>query len=423
MKKFVLLTVVVMMLFCSLGPVYAANQTPYTEQRAQSDYLCGATFTLEQPEQYEQWLARELTQARNEYRLNTITVYGLENFDDAYKAALFTQLKALDMQICVRIEGYDSDFAFTQKDAQKVMARYEGLVAFTSRPEYRDTVRYYAINMPVDDPAVQANLGGVNSELCKANQVTYAQQIVRLMRQCTVKNDNADAKLYLSVFYGWDGTYDVPSYASAGADGYFINNYTYPAGDRLADAGDSPDDILNTPRLRGIMKLFLEDYPHKPPLVVESGFHTLEYNNGQWPAQTAGLVLDRETKAVAMKELVAFYEREYPFVEGLLYFGYNLFKEEGNPPAVMDWAMKYPTEDKSAGTCIPGQTGINLMDNAGFEHAVDAFPCWGHNSAVTPNTDPAYTHSGAVSAKVATGHQADAYTSVNGLWNEYLCTF
>lgn len=413
MKKIILLAVVVMILFCNTVTVSAANQTPYTEQMAQGDYLCGATFILEKPANYAKWLEQELTQAKEEYHLNTITVYGLENYDDAYKTALFNQLKKLDMKICVRIEGYDSTFAFTREDAAAVMSRYKELVEFTCQPQYRDTVYYYALNMPVDDPAVQENLGGVNSWRSKTNQVSYAKEIVRLMRQCTAENGYADAKLYLSVFYGWDGTYDVPSYASAGADGYFINNYTYPASDTLTGADGDPKDILNTPRLSRIMGMFLEDYPHKPPLVVESGFHTLEYNNGQWPAQTAGLVLDRETKAIAMKELVEFYEREYPFVEGLLYFGYNLFKEEGNPPAVMDWALKYPTEDKSQGTTVPGSKGINLMDNPGFEQDKQWFPCWGHSASVTPNTNANFTHSGAVSAKVAAGHKGEAYAYCN----------
>lgn len=413
MKKIILLAVVVMILFCNTVAVSAANQTPYTEQMAQGDYLCGATFILEKPTNYAKWLEQELTQAKEEYHLNTITVYGLENYDDAYKTALFNQLKKLDMKICVRIEGYDSTFAFTKDDAAAVMKRYQNLVVFTCQPQFRDTVCYYALNMPVDDPAVQENLGGVNSWRSKTNQVSYAKEIVRLMRQCTAENGYADAKMYLSVFYGWDGTYDVPSYASAGADGYFINNYTYPASDTLTGADGDPKDILNIPRLSRIMGMFLEDYPHKPPLVVESGFHTLEYNNGQWPAQTAGLVLDRETKAVAMKELVAFYEREYPFVEGLLYFGYNLFKEEGEPPAVMDWALKYPTEDKSQGTTVPGSKGVNLMDNAGFEQDKQWFPCWGHSASVTPNTNADFTHSGAVSAKVAAGHKGEAYAYCN----------
>ena len=413
MKKIILLAVVVMILFCNAIAVSAADQTPYTESMSQSDYLCGATFILEKPANYVQWLEQELTQAREEYHLNTITVYGLENYDDAYKTALFNQLKKLDMKICVRIEGYDSTFAFTKEDAAAVMARYEDLVEFTCQSQFRDTVYYYALNMPVDDPAVQANVGGVNSYRSKINQVAYAKEIVKLMRQCTAENGFADAKLYLSVFYGWDGTYDVPSYASAGADGYFINNYTYPASDTLAGADGDPKDILNTPRLSRIMSLFLQDYPQKPPLVVESGFHTLEYNNGQWPAQTAGLVLDRETKAVAMKELVAFYEKEYPFVEGLLYFGYNLFKEEGEPPAVMDWSMKYPTEDKSQGIIVTGNKGINLMDNAGFENDVKSFPSWGYNSQVKPNTHTEFTHSGIASAKVEAGHRGEAYAYCN----------
>lgn len=337
-------------------PASAAALTPYTEETAESGFLCGATFVLEKPLDYEQWLAAELQKARDIYHLNTITVYGLEDYDDAYKAALFSQLERLGMKVCIRIESYDTEkFAFTAEDAAEVMQRYQNLVEFTSREEYRDLVHYYALNMPVDDPAVHENLGGVNSDLSKANQVTYAEEIVRLMRQCTAKSGFADAKLYLSVFYGWDGTYEIPSYVSAGADGYFINNYTYPQGKNLPGADADPKDILNTQRLADIMELYLEDYPDAPNLVIECGFHTLEYNDGNWPGQTAGLVLDQETKRVALKEIVAFYRENYPFVEGLLYFGYNLFKEEGNPPTVMDWALQYPVE------------GYSEAENAGYK--------------------------------------------------------
>lgn len=356
MKRILLLFLTIAMIAGSAVSVLAANQTPYTEELADSDFICGATFVLEKPADYEQWLASELQKARDIYHLNTVTVYGLEDYDDAYKAALFSQLKRLGMRVCIRIESYDADtFAFTKENAAEVMENYESLVAFTCQAEYRDTVYYYALNMPVDDPAVQENLGGVNSAMSKANQVTYAQELIRLMRQCTAENGYADAKLYLSVFYGWDGSYEVPSYASAGADGYFINNYTYPDSKELPGADTDPENILNTDRLSHIMELFLKDYPDRPPLMIECGFHTLEYNGGQWPGQTAGLVLDRQTKGVAMQTLVEYYRENYSFVEGMLYFGYNLFKEEGDPPTVMDWALQYPVE------------GFSEAENAGYE--------------------------------------------------------
>ena len=368
MKKVLIWLLGMVMVVSIILPVTAAKLTPYTAETAESGFLCGATFVLEKPADYEKWLANELQKARDIYNLNTITVYGLEDYDDAYKTVLFEQLKRLEMKVCVRIESYDAEkFAFTLQDAAQVMKRYENLMAFTCREEYRDTVHYYALNMPVDDPVVQENLGGVNSEMSKTNQVAYAEEIVRLMRQCASENGNPNAKMYLSVFYGWDGSYEVPSYASAGADGYFINNYTYPQGKNLPGADASPEEILNTKRLKDMMALFLEDYPEQPNLVIECGFHTLEYNNGQWPGQTAGLVLDKETKSVAMKEIVAFYRENYPFVEGMLYFGYNLFKEEGDPPTVMDWALQYPVEGYSEAENAGYKAGAMLADEAASE--------------------------------------------------------
>lgn len=345
MKKLLTLIMVLAVICGSSLQVMAANSTPYTENTAQSGFMCGATFVLEQTPDYESWLGKELQKARDIYNIHTVTVYGLEDFDDSYKSAFFAQLERLGMKVCIRIESYDAaTFAFTAEDAQKVMKRYENLVAFTCKEEYRDQVQYYALNMPVDDPAVQANLGDVNSQLSKTNQVIYAKEIVRLMRQFTKEKGYENAKLYLSVFYGWDGTYEVPSYADAGADGYFINNYSYPQGKNLPGADADPEEIINAKRLQSIIELFLEDYPQEPPLVIECGFHTLQYNDGNWPGQTAGLVLDRQTKGVALKAVVDFYRKNYPFVEGLLYFGYNLFKEEGQDATIMDWALQYPVE-------------------------------------------------------------------------------
>lgn len=354
MKKLVLLVLTMTMILGCTAQTFAATLTPYEEQVSTDNYLCGATFMLEKTSDDAAWLKTELTRAKNIYHLNAITVYGLEDYDDTYKQLLFDQLKALDMKICVRIESYDgSTFAFTKQDAASVVSQYKSLIEFTSRPENRETVLYYALNMPVDDPTVQANLGGVNSEMSKTNQVSYAEEFVRLMREATAGYGNTEAKLYLSVFYGWDCSFDVPSYASANPDGYFINNYSYPVGKTLPGADGDPEEIINAACLKNMMECFLADYPGGAPLVVECGFHTLEYNHGQWPGQTAGLVLDRETKGVAMKATVDFYKKNYPFVEGILYFGYNLFKEEGTPAAVMDWSLRYPvdgeTEAENAG--------------------------------------------------------------------------
>ena len=82
--------------------------------------------------------------------------------------------------------------------------------------------------------------------------------------------------MYLSIFYGWDNSFKIPSYASAGADGYFMNNYTYPKNDNsIPDETASDADLINRARLSISVSKFLRDYPDKP-LVVEFGFHTLE---------------------------------------------------------------------------------------------------------------------------------------------------
>lgn len=70
--------------------------------------------------------------------------------------------------------------------------------------------------------------GGINGEQSKQRQVEYAGAFVKRMRETTASYGFTDAQLYLSVFYGWDNSFKTPSYVSSGADGYFMNNYSYP---------------------------------------------------------------------------------------------------------------------------------------------------------------------------------------------------
>ena len=335
-------------------PVGAAGEdtgvvTPYAEEKSTDEFWNGATFVLERTDDTEGWLTRELERMKSQYHINTITVYGLESFDDAgssrYKDHLFGELARLEMKIVVRIEAYDArSFAFTAEDAAKVVEQHRALIDYVSAPQRQGQVAYFALNMPVDDGTVQANLGGVNSQKSKQNQAAYAAELVRLMRQAAAGGGFADAKMFLSLFYGWDNTYEIPSYAGAGADGYFINNYSYPKGGRVPTAQDDDATLINAERLRVSMDTFVRQYGDKP-IVVECGFHTLEYNGGERPNQTAGLVQDLAAKRRAVRAMAEFYGANYPQVRGILYFGYNLYKEEGTPPTVLDWALQYPSRE------------------------------------------------------------------------------
>lgn len=374
MRKIMAAFLTVALITANAMEVKAGTLTPYEEWGSSEEFVNGATFVLEQRNDYEEWLTRELQRAKEIYHINTITVYGLEQYDDAYKTCLFETLKSLDMKICVRIESYDGEtFAFTGEDAADVIRRHKELVEFTCLPENRDVVFYYGINMPVDDGKVQDNLGGVNSQKCRDNQVSYAQEIVKQMRELTKAGGFEDAKLFLSVFFGWDASYEIPSYDSAGADGYFINNYTYPIEGKLPDADAEGADIINAERLKATMDKFQTVYPQGPPLVIETGFHTLEYNNDVMPAQTAGLVKDRAAKEAALKAMYSFYRENYPNVAGILYFGYNLFNKEGNPPAEMDWALLYPTdgENEAEDAVLEGNASVSQDQEASGGQAVE----------------------------------------------------
>lgn len=312
-------------------------------QKQKKQIRYGATLALDGTSCPREQLARLLEQMR-QAGFNTVNFYGLEHIPDKW-GEVFRELARLDMRAVVRIEDYGPDFSFSRQDVPRVLEHYQALLDFVCLPEHRGQVAYFALNMPVDDGAVTARLGGVNTPLSRERQREYAGAFVSAVRMETHRRGFQSARLYLSVFYGWDGTYHVPSYSEAGADGYFVNNYSYPAQEGQAPTLPCQEEtLINRPRLQRAVERFQQQYPDMP-LVVEFGFHTLEYNQGRWPAQTAGLVADRAAKRRAIEATLRYYDT-VPEYEGFLYFGYNLYKEEGDPPAVMDWTLVYPQEQE-----------------------------------------------------------------------------
>ncbi len=348
MEKILLLLVCLLLVSPSLARAeiaYTNSMSPYTEAADPDTFYNGATFVIDSVstgETPEAFITRELEAMQTYYHINTINIYGLEGQSDAVKEHLFAELKRLNMRIVVRIESYSGSFAFQVEDLEWIIDYYGKLLDFVCQPDNQAQVAYFSLNMPVDDGSVTSRIGGVNSEECKSRQVSYTAAFVQRMRQETETHGFTDAKMFLSIFYGWDNTYQLPSYADAGADGYFINNYSYPARTGVyPDATADADTLINAKRLAISLDHFQEMYPGMP-LVVESGFHTLEYNNWVPTNQTAGLVYDRAAKAAAVRAAVNFYQQNYPDVmRGMLYFGFNLFKQEGNPAAVMDWALNH----------------------------------------------------------------------------------
>lgn len=273
---------------------------------------------------------------KTRYEIDTITVYGLEHWSEVRKDLLFAALAARSMLIVPRVESYDpATFAFSEQDATAVVQAHAGLLSYLSRPDKRNTVAYIALNIPVDDGRIWPRLGGVNSGQWREAQRIYTEALVREARPRT-----ADIPLYLSVFYGWDNAYDIPPYDHAGADGYFINNYSYPMDYTNPPYSGMPAwEIINGDRLDIAMRKFHDQYGCEMPLVVEYGFQTMEGHTAI-PAQLAGLVMDRETKKIALRATQAYYDADYN-VRGTMYFGYNIVKEEGEPPSTIDFTLVY----------------------------------------------------------------------------------
>lgn len=331
---------------------YSTVMTPYTQWRAPGEYYAGATFDLSATGRSLTRIADEL-QLMKSLNINTITVYGLENESEYMLDNLFSMLRNLGMKIVVRIEAYDSrTFRFSQSDAHTVFNHYKDLIDYVSDSSRRGQVAYFALNMPVDDGNVTSKFGGQTDEWRTA-QVTYATELVRLMREHLEDVGFGSASLYLSVHYGWDNTYELLSYEPAGADGYFINCYSYPylhGGPRPEDkhiptVDDPVETLIDVDQIDKCMSLYMSQYQREDgsyaPLVMEFGFHTMEANGGNPTAQTAGLVFDKAAKEKAMQGTISYYDSEYPFVEGAMYFGYNQYKREGEDNAMMDWTLVY----------------------------------------------------------------------------------
>jgi hypothetical protein len=315
------------------GPTGAL--TPYSAPASPDRFIQGATLDptgLDGP-----GLVATLRRMRDEHHVNTVNVYGMEQWDASGGRLdrLFTAVRDLDLRIALRVEAYDpATFAFRPDDVSAVVAAHRTLLDYAAAPGHRERVTHIMLNMPIDDPAVQQRLGGVNSPTSRARQTTYATGLVAAVRAAT------GLPVHLGLFYGWDGSYDLPDYSVAGADGYVLTNYSYPdTPDRLRAAGDDPAALINEPRLRTIADRAVRMAGDRP-IVVEYGFHTLTYQGGNMPDQVAGLVIDRNAKGKALHATTDLYCSRYPNVIGTIYFGYNTFTAEGTPPRRLDFALR-----------------------------------------------------------------------------------
>ncbi len=306
--------------------------TPYRAQVPPGTYVQGATLDLPDPADLT-GLPGVLATMRDEYRINTINVYGLENWTAPQLTTLFGALRVAGLAIALRLEWYDqAAFAFQPQDAGRVVEAYRTVLDVAARPENRALVTYLMLTMPVDDPQVQRRLGGIDSSLSRERQTAYATELVRAVRARA-----ATIRVFLGLFYGWDGSYAVPSYSASGADGYVLTNYSYPAAHLTA--ASSVTQIIDEPRLTAVMNRALAHTGNKP-LIIEYGFQTLSYQDGNKPDQTAGLVPDENVKKKALTATTSFYCRRYPDVIGTMYFGYNVIKAEGSPARRLDFALR-----------------------------------------------------------------------------------
>jgi hypothetical protein len=306
-----LLAIFVLLLTMGLSGEPELPFSPYRRWAPPAEFLQGAAIDLSRP--------YDLERMRRDFNINTVNAYGVSaaNAEPLQDAAA-----AQGMRVVIRLEEYDpATFAFRSTDASALVARYAEVLR-RLRPE---VIAYVLVNMPVDDPRVRG----------RERQAAYAGEAVDLVRRAA-----PGLPVYLALFYGWDGSYDVPSYAAAGADGYSLTSYSYP-GNHPATVASDAAELLDETRLHRTARRAIGAHPHRP-VVVEYGYQTLQFHGGVRPGQTAGLVADRAAKQKAMQATTAFYRDHYPAVTGTMYFGYDIVKDEGDPLRPVDFGLTSP---------------------------------------------------------------------------------
>ncbi|SDW47886.1 S-layer homology domain-containing protein [Paenibacillus sp. CF384] len=325
--------------------------------------LTGSTYIFNPNANFYERIAFDFKRMRERDHVNAVGFYDIVHMTDGDRNSLFDELEKNRQKAVIRIENYDAgtfDWDFndpTHHDAINVINQYNtddaahgytALLHYLVANDRLKDVAYFAVNMPVDDGTVANHFKNDTYADGRANpdwstsQVAYVDDLISRLRGIV-----GSAKLYLSVFYGWDFVYNTPSYANIAhkADGYFLNNYSYPSGSP-PDESALPSELINQPRLQQGMDRFMAQYPDDLK-IIEYGFHTNEFNKGKPNNQTAGLVKTLAAKKLATKATTAFYQNgssngKLFNVRGTLYFAQNLYKEEGSPLTVSDWSLNYP---------------------------------------------------------------------------------
>ncbi|MGE5604868.1 MAG: hypothetical protein ACM3YE_04160, partial [Bacteroidota bacterium] len=188
-------------------------------------------------------------------------------------------------------------------------------------------------------PAAIDPMAALNHEESKKYQQEYVRVFVTELR----KMIHPESKIFAGVFYGWNGDIDQGSLYGTGIDGIFLNVYSYPiaavpgSDGILHDETANDSDLIQAKQLAITMKKCEEQYPNVPK-VIEWGYHTVDILVNKVPAQTAGLVKNREAKRRAMQATVRFYQ-QYGSVIGNMYFTFNISKNEGEDNGMMDWGI------------------------------------------------------------------------------------
>jgi trimeric autotransporter adhesin len=195
----------------------------------------GSTYIFNPVVNFVDRMAFDFAHMRTVSQVNAIGFYNLVQMTDPQRDALFADLEANRQKAIVRIEYYNAPtFDFdnndpSHADVNSVIAHYTsddrihgytGLIPYLIKNNKLKDIAYFAVNMPVDDGIVADHFKSPTYSNARDNpawassQVTYADNVINRLRG--VLGGPAAAKLYLSVFYGWDQSYPTPSYAGVG---------------------------------------------------------------------------------------------------------------------------------------------------------------------------------------------------------------
>jgi len=373
---------------------------PFREPLSPASFVQGICYSPQETADQKGTLTTDLIdQDLNYIRManaNTVNLYDLgpgvldtpvhEGSPTTLRDYVFQRCVELRLKVIARLESYPKQcngeqwtFSFDVKsppgnphrDAEWVLARYAATVA-AFKDRYKDLLLYYLVNMPLDDPEVQDELGGPFCYPTAAQQRSYVEYL-----RGRIAEVHPGATVRVMQFYSVDDTVPAAPVADL-VNGIALMSYpgrcrTHPFTTGLdsadcgtsAQPGDGPsmEDGLNVVIGKDQIDYWVEKARLANGLADKLG---LAMDGVGFPDQLchwSGVVADRLTKVQAIR-CFADLLRQENLTDGYSYFALHNKKRE----------CDIPPEEGSFGIVAPSMAADEA--EARREHTVTFTGLW-----------------------------------------------